>query len=335
MGERAQPPFVAMADDSPEKRPRVEGTMPAPMRAKIENALDALDDVEFNRRSHHSRGPLAARILPDEDLVHEKGEIVRQGGADRIHYVCSNDKCPGPIRSEKWNDHVLKMTSDVHLREPAEDVLERSMNFVADGQWCTRERRMKRVLTFMEQRHYLALARMHGEVSLAKRITDDNRFLLRLTNMVRTSDPTSRTLINHCAANYAKEGDLGNLIVNIMFLRNTMSRQTVKLCEKGGRMPWIRVERGRVVEESKQALGEVYMKLGGAVFFLSVEPMKSRGKSPRRGWGELVSELVTFALRSMELAAVWRRANRVENFSREVRKISGFGGKGFRMKDLS
>ena len=88
--------------------------MPPELRAKIENALDALDDVEFNRRSHHSRGPLAARILPDKDLVHEKGEVVRQGGAGRIHYVCSNDKCPGPIRSEKWNDHVLKMTSDVH-----------------------------------------------------------------------------------------------------------------------------------------------------------------------------------------------------------------------------
>ena len=95
-------------------------------------------------------------------------------------------------------------------------------------------------------------------------------------------------------------------------------------------MPWIRVEHGRVVEESKQTLSEVFLKLGGAVFFMSVEPMKSRGKSPRRGWGELVSELVTFALRSTALAAVWRRANRVENFSREVRKISGFGGKGFR-----
>ena len=97
-----------MADDSPEKRARVEGTMPADLREKIENALDALDDVEFKRRSHHKRGPIAARILPDEDLVHEKGEIVRQGAANRIHYVCSNDKCPEPIRSEKWNDHVLR-----------------------------------------------------------------------------------------------------------------------------------------------------------------------------------------------------------------------------------
>ena len=51
------------------------------------------------------------------------------------------------------------------VQELAEDVLERSMNFVADGQWCTRERRMIRVLTFMEQRLYLALARQHGELS--------------------------------------------------------------------------------------------------------------------------------------------------------------------------
>ena len=98
-----------MADDSPEKRARVEGTMPADLREKIENALDALGDVEFKRRSHHKRGPIAARILPDEDLVHEKGEIVRQGAANRIHYVCSNDKCREAIRSEKWNDHVLRI----------------------------------------------------------------------------------------------------------------------------------------------------------------------------------------------------------------------------------
>ena len=160
-----------------EKRARVDGTMPAPMRAKIEDALDALPAVEFNRRSHHSRGPLAARVLAAEDLVHAKGEAVRKGSADRIHYVCLNDKCPEPIRSEKWNDHVLRMTSDLLLQEKPREVLERSRNFVADGNWCTRERRMMRVVNFMEQRHYLTLARQHGEVSLAKRITDQNRFL--------------------------------------------------------------------------------------------------------------------------------------------------------------
>ena len=101
------------------------------------------------------------------------------------------------------------------------------------------------------------------------------------------------------------------------------------MCADGG-MPWIRIDRGRVAEESKQALGEVFMKLDGGVFFLSVEPMKSRAKCPRRGWGELVSEIVSFAGRAEALAAVWRRPNRVDNFSRLVRRISGFGGKGCR-----
>jgi len=129
--------------------------MPPELRDKIENALAALDDVEYNRRSHHRHGPLAARILSDEDLAHEKGEIVRKGKENRIHYVCSNEKCEEPIRADKWDDHILRMTSDVHLQEPPEEVLERSMNFVADRQWITRERRMKRVVTFMEQRRWV------------------------------------------------------------------------------------------------------------------------------------------------------------------------------------
>ena len=86
---------------------------------------------------------------------------------------------------------------------------------------------MQRVVTFMEQRHYLALARQHGETDLAKKITDANRFLVRLTNIVRTIDPTSKILLSHYAKNY-KPGsvdELANLIVNIVFLRNTMSKE--------------------------------------------------------------------------------------------------------------
>ena len=171
--------------------------MPPELREKIETALAAVGEVEYQRRSHHRKCPLFARVLPEEDLAHEKGEIVRKGSANRVHYCCSNDKCEEPIRSDKWDDHVLKMTSDVHLQEPPEDVLERSMNFVADGFWVTRERRMRRMLTFMEQRHYLALARQHGELDLAKRITQANRFLVRLTNMIRITDPTSQTILVH------------------------------------------------------------------------------------------------------------------------------------------
>ena len=33
----------------------------------------------------------------------------------------------------------------------------------------------------MEMRHYLALARMHNETELAKRVTEANRFYVRLS----------------------------------------------------------------------------------------------------------------------------------------------------------
>ena len=87
---------------------------------------------------------------------------------------------------------------------------------------------------------------------------------------------------------------MANLLVNIVFARNTMSNQVVKLCEEGG-LPWLEVENGRLTDACKKAADEVFLKLGGRVFFQAVEPMRGRSKAVRRGWGELVSELVNFA----------------------------------------
>ena len=59
------------------------------------------------------------------------------------------------------------------------------MNFAPDGgPFETQESRQRHVLTFMEMRHFLALARQYGETELAQRITDVNKFYVRLTNMV-------------------------------------------------------------------------------------------------------------------------------------------------------
>ena len=48
----------------------------------------------------------------------------------------------------------------------------------------------------------------------------------------------------------------------------------------------------------------------------------------------MVSELVAFAKKAHELAALWRGPNAVENIAGAIRRISGFGGKGFRCKEL-
>ena len=123
------------------------------------------------------------------------------------------------------------------------------------------------------------------------------------------------------------------MIINIVFVRNTMSKEVVKMCEEG-RLPWLRVEHGKVTDQSKKDADATFLALGGRVFFRSVEPMKSRSIAPRRGWGDFVSELVCFAKKVDELAALWSRDERaVEHVSQHIRRIPGFGGKGFRMKD--
>ena len=63
--------------------------------------------------------------------------------------------------------------------------------------------------------------------------------------------------------------------------------------------------------------------------------MKDRSKCPRRGWSEFVSELIIFAKKAQGMATIWAAGdNAVENLATEIRKVPGFGGKGFRMKEV-
>ena len=71
-------PTPAMAEESEAKRQRT-GTMPADLKAKIQESLDILGEVVAYRKPHRSAGgPIQAHIRPAEDLVHEKSETLRQ-----------------------------------------------------------------------------------------------------------------------------------------------------------------------------------------------------------------------------------------------------------------
>ncbi len=109
---------------------------------------------------------------------------------------------------------------------------------------------MQRVVTFIEMRHYLALARRYDDVELAKKVTKANHFYVRwqgwahdpsmgsmkvvtqchvltetfvlthgLTNMVRESDPTSKILIAHYNKHF-KNGGVDSLADLIASLRD-------------------------------------------------------------------------------------------------------------------
>ena len=215
-----------MAEEPQPKRPRAGSSLPQGLREKIEQSLVVLGEVERCKKSHKKGpGPVGSRCRPVEDLIHEKAETIRKGQGNRMHFRCSNPKCEEPVRQDKWDTHVIKATTDLHLQEAPETVLERSCNFVPDGEWDNRESRMQRIVTFMEQRHDLALARAHDDTELVKRLTAANHFYVRLTNMVRATDPTSKIILSHYAR-HDKPGstdELANLILNIMWDRNTMS----------------------------------------------------------------------------------------------------------------
>ena len=110
-------PAMAQAEEEEEAaRPKEKrarrGTMPAALRERIEKDLQQHGEAAFHRRKHRRYGPVQARVLPAEDLVHEKVGESRKGHGNRVHYICSNPKC-GEIRRDKWDRHVIEATSDV------------------------------------------------------------------------------------------------------------------------------------------------------------------------------------------------------------------------------
>ena len=174
---------------------------------------------------------------------------------------------------------------------------------------------------------------------------------------VRNDDPTSRVLLAHYATHMCtvSADGIAELLLNITFLRNTMSKEMVKLCASGA-VPWLRLHSGRITEASKEGADNMFLALQGRVFFKFVEPMRGWSKAPpflaasgfhsaetqqthtvqtlrwskapRRGWSELVSELVSFASRARSLAEIWLTGGEqtIARVSDEIRRIPGFGG---------
>ena len=126
---------------------------------KIEKTLAAIGHEEYKRRPHRKGpGPMQARCLVPEDFVHKNVETIRSGLASRPYYKYSNPKCTEICRKGKWDSHMLRMTSDLHIPEPAEVVLEHMMNFTLDRESHATGRH------FVS--HFPSLARSVGDADL-------------------------------------------------------------------------------------------------------------------------------------------------------------------------
>ena len=80
--------------------------------------------------------------------------------------------------------------------------------------------------------------------------------------MVRSVDPTSKIVLAHYRQHYrpGSPDALAELILNIMFVRNTMSKEVVTLC-KQGQLPWLERDRGKVAEASKKEADQLFLRV--------------------------------------------------------------------------
>ena len=86
-----------------------EGTMPAKLREQIKASIAAIGQVEYRRRPHFPTQRFVARENRDNTN--------RQRTASPFRMLCKH--CRELIRNDKWDTHVVKMMSDLHLQESA------------------------------------------------------------------------------------------------------------------------------------------------------------------------------------------------------------------------
>ena len=92
-------------------------------------------------------------------------------------------------------------------------------------------------------------------------------------SMVRCMEPTTKILLAHYGRLYKRgePGNLADLIFNIVFVRNTMSKEVGKMCGEA-RIPWLHVEQGKVAEQSQKDADQCSWRSVAASSFATSNP---------------------------------------------------------------
>ena len=276
--------------------------VPEPERGQLVALLESLDAVVFNRRPHRTT---LVRDHSGDGVVHEKiCEEKRTGkdGRTRMISRCSHPDCADRVfrGSKEFENHVEKTMGDLCHQESPDAVLWRSGNFAPQEPFDTKPKRRRRVLDFIEARHALSVARQHEDEALQEAIKEKMRFHIRLTNIFREADPTSRLLFQHYRRHFTDATDgvstahILELVVNVAFCFGTMGLHAVRMLQEGT-WPWLRVEEGKITQESQDAMTAVYVRCGPGVFFQHVQPMQGRARLKTQGWLMLVAEMALVA----------------------------------------
>lgn len=120
-------------------------------------------------------------------------------------------------------------------------------------------------------------------------------------------------------------------LLNVVLMRNTLSlavRDALVSCT----FVWLKLEGTTIMNLTE--LDKFYGKAGGQIFGTYVNPMRRRSERPKQGYAELCNDLYSFADVAYQLTANFFASYEVQALLDALMKVPGFGGSGFRSKEL-
>jgi len=174
-----------------------------------------------------------------------------------------------------------------------------------------------------------------ADLAMFKRVNADSRLDTPTTKW--TYDWYNHELSTRASA-HCRASLLAEFITNACFVRNTASL-AVRIALRDKSLPWLTLH---AVDPQTEAncvsnlrdLDLFFIKSRCQIFGTYVNPMRTRAKDPVSGYLLLVRDLAAVAEQARTIADASLKKYSVRSLLESVRGISGYGGSGFRAKEL-
>ena len=124
---------------------------------------------------------------------------------------------------------------------------------------------------------------------------------------------------------------VAEFLVNVVLVRNTLSVH-VRDALADGTFVWLSLRQGQIANMAD--LDAFFARTGGHIFGAFVNPMRRRAEQPKHGYCDLCQDLHLWSAAAGRLTQQFLKSLDVGALLRDMRLIPGFGGSGFRSKEI-
>ena len=213
---------------------------------------------------------------------------------------------------------------------------------VGERRWFFRTsfwERLQTLVRFFERRDlFLVLPRDGQERKL---LTAELALYKRVNPSSRLAAPATTYAYRHYFACIAmripaigRSAALREFILNASLVRNTLSH-SVRAALQTSSFPWLELTGSSVT--NARSLHDFFLLCGGKIFGDYVNPMRKRSEESWQGYAALWADLNNFISSLDDLERAARHLHReggVAEFLRALRRVPGYGGSGFRAKEV-